>query len=212
MTDLTPSVRPNAAARQQQIVDAASTCVQHAGFHGTSMAEIAQAAGLSVGQIYRYFENKEAIIAAIVARNMAEMRDKFSELQNSGEPLLEAMIDGCVQAVDEHYDLDRSALMLEVLAEAARNPRVAAILQAADAEERAFGLDILRQVLPPDCGERELAARGEVLSMLFDGMAVRGVNNPGADRAAIGEVLRAVLRHLLVEAPCEPAASTLPKS
>lgn len=171
------------------------------------MAEIAQAAGLSVGQIYRYFENKEAIIAAIVARDMAEMRDKFAELQNSGEPLRDAIIDGCVQAMDEQYELERSALMLEVLAEAARNPRVAAIVQAADIEERALAHDILRQVLPPECGERELAARGEVLSMLFDGMAMRGVNNPAGDRQAIREVLRIVLRHLLVERPDDPAGS-----
>ena len=212
MTDLTPSTRPNVEARKQQIVDAASTCVRRAGFHGASMAEIAQTAGLSVGQIYRYFENKEAIIAAIVARDIAEMRDKFSELQSSEEPLLEAIIDGCSQAVDEQYDPERSALMLEVLAEAARNPRVAAILQAADTEERGLAHGLLRQVLPHDCSERELAARGEVLSMLFDGMVVRGVNNPAADRKAIGEVLRTVLRHLLVEAPCGPAASALPKS
>ena len=176
------------------------------------MAEIAQAAGLSVGQIYRYFENKEAIISAIVAHDMAEMRDKFSRLQSSGKPLIEAILGACSQAVDEHYDLTRSALTLEVLAEAARNPRVAAILQAADAEERAFQHDVLRQILPPGCSERELAARGEVLSMLFEGMAARGVNNPASDRQAIAEVLRAVLRHLLVGTPCEPAVPALPKS
>jgi hypothetical protein len=114
--------------------------------------------------------------------------------------------------VDDLYDLERSALTLEVLAEAARNPRVAAILQAADAEERHFHHDVLRQVLPPGCSERELVARGEVLSMLFEGMAARGVNNPGSDREAIAEVLRTVLRHLLAETPCEPAAPAFPKS
>ena len=61
MTKLTASTRSNGEARRQQIVDAASTCARRAGFHGASMAEIAHAAGLSVGQIYRYFENKEAI-------------------------------------------------------------------------------------------------------------------------------------------------------
>jgi len=205
MTEVRPANRPNAEERQQQIVDAASACVRRAGFHGASMAEIAQTAGLSVGQIYRYFENKEAIVAAIVARDMAEMRDKFSVLQNSGEPLREAIINGCVQAMDEQYELGRSALMLEVLAEAARNPRVAAIVQAGDIEERAFAHDILKQVLPPDCSERELTARGEVLSMLFDGMAIRGVNNPTGDREAIREVLRAVLQHLLVKPHSESA-------
>jgi len=212
MTELTPSTRPNVETRRQHIVDAASVCVRRAGFHGASMAEIAQAAGMSVGQIYRYFENKEAIIAAIVARDVAEMRDKFSELQNSGQPLIEAIISSCSEAVDHYYDLERSALLLEVVAEAARNPGVAAIVQAADAEERALAHDMIRQVLPAGCSERELAARGEVISMLFDGMAVRGVNNPAADRDAIGKVLGSVLRHLLAEMPCEPAGPTLPKS
>jgi hypothetical protein len=137
---------------------------------------------------------------------MAEMRDKFSELQSSSEPLRDAIINGCVQAMNEQYELERSALMLEVLAEAARNPRVAAIVQAADIEERALAHDLLRRALPADCSERELAARGEVLSMLFDGMAMRGVNNPAGDREAIRQVLRVVLQHLLVDPPCDPAA------
>ncbi|MDB5436975.1 MAG: TetR family transcriptional regulator [Phenylobacterium sp.] len=205
MTDTTRSADPKVESRRQQIVDAASICARRAGFHGASMAEIAQAAGLSVGQIYRYFESKEAIIAAIVARDMAEMRDKFSQLEGSGEPLAAAIIDGCSRAVEDSYDLERSALKLEVLAEAARNPRVAAILQDADVEERALKLAVLKQIAPPGCDDRELAARGEVLSMLFEGMAVRGVNNPATDRAAIGEVLRSILRHLLVEAAREPA-------
>jgi AcrR family transcriptional regulator len=207
MTEISPSKRPNVQTRQQQIVDAASQCARRSGFHGASMAEIAQAAGMSVGQIYRYFENKEAIIAAIVAQDAAEMRDRFSKLQNSGEPLVDAIVNGCSQAVDDHYDLKRSALVLEVLAEAARNPRVAAILQEADTEERSFRRDVLKQVLPPGYSERELAARGEVLSMLFEGMAIRGVNNPASDRAAIGEVLREVLRHLLRAPPTRSAGS-----
>src|ERR1700709_1094487 len=118
VTEETTSSRPTVEARRQQILEAACDCVRRAGFHGASMAEIAQAAGLSVGQIYRYFENKEAIVAAIVARDMAEMRDKFSALQNSGEPLREGIIDGCVRSMNDQYDLERSALMLEVLAEA----------------------------------------------------------------------------------------------
>jgi AcrR family transcriptional regulator len=207
MTDMKRSADPKVEARRQQIVDAASNCARRAGFHGASMAEIAQAAGLSVGQIYRYFESKEAIIAAIVARDMAEMRDKFSEIERSGEPLLQAILDRCAAAVGESYDLERSALKLEVLAEAARNPQVAAILQEADAEERALGLALLQQIAPPGCDDRELAARGEVLSMLFEGMAVRAVNNPASDKAAIGAVLRSIFRHLLADTPSAPTAA-----
>src|SRR5688572_24117010 len=122
--------RTDAEARRQQIVDAASACARRSGFHGASMADIAHTAGLSVGQIYRYFENKEAIIAAIVARDMAEMRDRYSELKDGGTPVLEAILTKCSTALDELYEGERAALTLEVVAEAARNPKVGAVLQA----------------------------------------------------------------------------------
>ncbi|MCR5877172.1 TetR/AcrR family transcriptional regulator [Phenylobacterium sp. J367] len=189
--------RTDVETRRQQIVDAASACARRAGFHGSSMAEIAQQAGMSVGQIYRYFDSKEAIIAAIVARDMAEMRDKYCELQSSGVPVRDAILNKCVNAIDDLYASDRAALMLEVVAEAARNPDVAAILQAADAEERKMQQALLRQAFPADLDDRERAARGEVISMLFEGLPCRGVNNPGGDRAAISAELRSVLHHLM---------------
>ncbi|TAJ71514.1 MAG: TetR/AcrR family transcriptional regulator [Phenylobacterium sp.] len=193
--------RMDAEARRQQIVDAASDCARRFGFHGSSMAEIAQAAALSVGQIYRYFENKEAIIAAIVARDMAEMRDRYSELKDGGAPVLEAILTKCSSALDDLYEVDRAALTLEVVAEAARNPKVGAILRAADAEEREMQHELFRAVIPAGCNEAELVARCEVISMLFEGMTMRGVNNPDGDRQAIARVLRSTLRHLLAE-PC----------
>ena len=189
--------RTDAEARRQQIVDAASACARRSGFHGASMAEIAQTAGLSVGQIYRYFENKEAIIAAIVAQDVAEMRERFAELEASGKPLADAVVDNAEDALAWNYDPERAALRLEVLAEAARNPRVAAILRASDAEERVFKREFLERTGPGGRSDRDLIARGEVLSMLFEGMYIRGVNNPDADHVAMAEVLRPVLRHLL---------------
>jgi AcrR family transcriptional regulator len=198
--------RTDAEARRQQIVDAASACARRSGFHGASMAEIAHAAGMSVGQIYRYFENKEAIIAAIVARDMAEMRDRYSELKDGDAPVLEAILTKCSNALDELYETERAALTLEVVAEAARNPKVGAILQAADAEEREMQQELLRHVIPAGCDPAERIARGEVISMLFEGMTMRGVNNPGGDRKAIARVLRSTLRHLMVE-PCDDRTS-----
>ena len=198
--------RTDAEARRQQIVDAASACARRSGFHGASMADIAHTAGLSVGQIYRYFENKEAIIAAIVARDMAEMRDRYSELKDGETPVLEAILTKCSTALDELYEVESAALTLEVVAEAARNPKVGAILQAADAEEREMQQELLREVIPPGCGEAEMIARGEVISMLFEGMTMRGVNNPDGDRDAIARVLRSTLRHLLAE-PCDDRTS-----
>ncbi len=189
--------RTDVEGRRQQIVDAASACARRYGFHGSSMAEIAQEAGLSVGQIYRYFDGKEAIIAAIVARDMAAMRDKYCELQASDGPVLDNILTKCASAIDDFYVPERAALMLEVVAEAARNPCVAEILRKADAEERQMQHALLADVFPPELTERERRGRSEVVSMLFEGLTIRGVNNPDADRHAVADALRLALTALL---------------
>ena len=166
------------------------------------MADIAQEAGLSVGQIYRYFQNKEAIIAAIVSQDVADMREKFAALEISGKPLVDAVIDNLPAELAQNYDPARAALRLEVIAEAARNPCVANIVRESDLEGRALKQAFLERTSPPDRTDHDLRARGEVLSMLFDGMLIRSVINPQADRQAIAEVLRPVLRHLLADMSC----------
>jgi AcrR family transcriptional regulator len=197
MTEIRSSTRPTVEARQQQILAAAARCARRSGFHGASMSDIAQAASMSVGQIYRYFENKEAIIAAIVDQDVQDMREKFAELETSGTSLADAIIEKADESLAWNYDPERAALRLEVFAEAARNPRVAAMLQASDAEERAFRREILKRTGPPGASDADLDARGEVLNMVFEGMLIRSVNYPDSDRAAIADVLRSTLRHLL---------------
>jgi AcrR family transcriptional regulator len=191
------TLRPTPEARRQQILDAACDCVRQAGFHGASMAEIAKAAGLSVGQIYRYFENKEAIIAAIVAQDLAEMREKFAEMESRPGDLLDAMTEHLPEAVDKCFDLRRASLTLEVLAEASRNPKVAAILQAADAQERVYAQAMLDRSRKPEWSDAEFQARCEAVGLLFDGMVIRAVNHPDTDREPLARVLIATIRQLL---------------
>jgi AcrR family transcriptional regulator len=207
LIDAAYSVPPKVEARRKQILDAACDCVRRAGFHGASMAEIATAAGLSVGQIYRYFENKEAIIAAIVAQDLAAMHEKFAAFESLDAPLAETMITQCAIGIERKYEPKRTGLALEVLAEAARNPRVAAIVRAADASERALAMGLLEKIIPEGCADAERIARAEVLRMLFDGMMMRAVSNPDGDRVAIARVLEVVMRCLLLSPPAdEPAA------
>ncbi|SNQ52119.1 TetR family transcriptional regulator [Frankia canadensis] len=52
-------------ARRQQIIDAARARFATHGFAGTSMPDVAEASGLSIGAIYRYFKGKDEIVAAI---------------------------------------------------------------------------------------------------------------------------------------------------
>ena len=61
------SFRMSAAAvppvdKREAVFDAALTLFAERGFHGTSMPDIAQRAGVGAGTIYRYFEGKEALV------------------------------------------------------------------------------------------------------------------------------------------------------
>jgi len=179
--------------RQQHILNAALRCVRRSGFHGASMSDIAAEAKMSVGVIYRYFANKEAIVEAIVASDLAEMRAMFAEWENEpDDKLLDTLLDTLEQAIEHKYTPDNAGLALEVLAEAARNPRVAAIVERADAQERELGRSLCRRI-SPGRDQVQLDAHGEIIGMIFDGMMIRAISNPQIDRKALLKALRQVM-------------------
>src|SRR2546430_6635164 len=71
-----PQLEP-ALDRPAQILDAALVCFAQRGFHQTSMHDISAEAGISVGLIYRYFANKEAVISAHAHRHKNENQEGF---------------------------------------------------------------------------------------------------------------------------------------
>ena len=59
--------------RRDEILAAAQRCFVRSGFHQTSMQEICAEAGMSPGNLYRYFPSKESLIAGIAERDRAEV-------------------------------------------------------------------------------------------------------------------------------------------
>ena len=60
--------------RREQILTAAMVCFAKRGFHQASMHDISAEAGISVGLIYRYFENKDAVISAMADNHKREIQ------------------------------------------------------------------------------------------------------------------------------------------
>ncbi len=56
------------AARREVILDAARRVFAERGFRGTTIADIAEAAGIALGTIYIYFKSKEDVFAALNQR------------------------------------------------------------------------------------------------------------------------------------------------
>jgi AcrR family transcriptional regulator len=59
--------------RRNEILEAAQRCFVRSGFHHASMQDICAEAGMSPGNLYRYFPSKEALIAGIAERDRAEV-------------------------------------------------------------------------------------------------------------------------------------------
>jgi len=66
-------------ARRDAIVDAAVTLFSDLGYAGTSMQAIADAAGCSVGVLYKHFDRKEALLDAVIQAVMERLEARIRE-------------------------------------------------------------------------------------------------------------------------------------
>lgn len=194
-----PIVSPRADARRAQVRAAAAACFREFGLHGTSIVQISKRAGMSTGHIYHYFENKEAIIADIVAENVQRLIQMTTELRNADD-VKAAMLERAVEGVENNLDQGAAALHLEIIAEAARNPNVAAIVQAADRQFRESMAATLR-MQRGNSGEADdetyIAGMVETMAAMFEGLQIRAIRNPDIDREAVVQVFRRMLGDLL---------------
>ncbi len=181
--------RVSRETREAEIRDAAIRCVLRSGFHAATMDAIAREAGVSVGIIYRYFANKEAIIEAVVIRDLEELRQKVATMDAAGEAKLNRNPENLCGFIERQHDRARSGLRLEIYAEAARNPKVAAVVQRAAEVERGLIMQLLLRYLPGDTPKAELAGRADVMRMVADGLMVNGL-------FANSDTIRDTLPHL----------------
>ena len=138
--------------RRSEILEAAERCFARSGFHRASMQEICAEAGMSPGNLYRYFASKEAIIIGIAERDRAEVTQQLASA-----PFTEDFF-GTFAALARHHLVDRPTdevgLCAEIMAESRRNPEIAKIYQAFDVDVKERLIAIMRAA----------AARGDIAS------------------------------------------------
>lgn len=188
-----------AEVRRTQILDAAAHCFRAYGFHGASIANISRQAGMSAGHIYHYFENKEAIIAAIVERDLERLGMIWAQLKVSHD-VRETMVELSAEGVKDTMDPFSAGLRLEIVTEAARNPVVARIVQAANRygmEKWAENLRLARQAGGRNDDEETFAAMVEIIAAMFEGLMVRAIRNPEINREHMTVMIQRVMRQII---------------
>src|SRR5438128_12406693 len=114
--------------RREQIMKAAMACFAKRGFHQASMHDISAEAGISVGLIYRYFENKEAVISAMADRHKQEIHELLERARHA-PTLLESLEILFTAHCCENSPKMVSAFVVDLYAEASRNPEVANLVR-----------------------------------------------------------------------------------
>ncbi len=193
--------------RRSEIITAAEACFLKKGFHQSSMQDIASAAGLSMGLLYRYFTNKEAIVEAAAAQDQDAVLTRIEQLRETGDvvtawaKLIDDMADA---ASDPNY----AALANEIIAEAHRSPKVLHMLHSNDAAlERAIQQKLSAQ-------RRNGAIKGasvtettaQALMLLLDGLTMRRMLHPDHARI-IGPTTLARLVSVLVDSQVSQSGS-----
>jgi len=85
-------LRPTEIETRERILDAALSLFRKKGFDGTTMREIARAAGMSLGAAYYYFETKEALVLAYYQR-VQDQHERLVAAKLEGVTRLEARLE-----------------------------------------------------------------------------------------------------------------------
>ncbi len=195
-----PGSTARADAQRDRILCAALKCFIEHGFHAASMANIAEAAQMSAGLMYRYFENKSAIVRAIVERQLQHGRAQIEQLHTSAD-LAASLLQTYGLWLARDPSAVNPALYLEMSVEATRDPQIAAALQESD--ERIFealytwmarGRDDRGLGLPPEIA----SPRARLLMQVWNGLAVSAVRHPHEDPTAMREVIEKFVSRLVM--------------
>jgi AcrR family transcriptional regulator len=113
MAGVEPRKRPvqeRSRALYARILDEAARIFDERGYHATTTNDVAAAAQVSVGSLYQYFPNKDALLVALADRHLDEVRPlvaALSERLRAEEPDVEQLSRELVDAAMLWNDTDR---------------------------------------------------------------------------------------------------------
>ena len=183
--------------RRAEILSAAQRCFVRSGFHGASMQEICTEAGMSPGNLYRYFASKEALVAGIAERDRAEVAQQFAKVDLAHGFF--AVLEGLAHHHFAEKPAEQVLLCTEVMAEARRNAEIARIFAGFDADVKKWLVDLLRSGSERGdiAGDVDFDGVVTMLMIIADGVWWRRALDPDFDPASVMPIFMDIARHML---------------
>jgi AcrR family transcriptional regulator len=174
MPKIMPEYREEA---RKKIIASAVAVMQEKGFYLTTLDDIAKNMGVTKGALYLYFENKEALLKAIIESYHEGIRDSARDIF-SRYPSAE----GFRIFIDEfvHQDPKKTGLYFEMLSYASRNTEIqhflrATLLKGADLATRGFTRMQEKGEISPGVDPYRMALAFIALTMGMRALVVMGV-------------------------------------
>lgn len=194
-----------ASQRVNDILDKVKSVFALNGFDGASMQDLAQAAQMSVGNFYRYFPSKDAIITALVKRELMQIEAVFQTVQDAEDPG-QMFMTGLRERI-ETLPYEDAALWSEGQAASYRSADIAAVTQTMDETVRGHIVAALVRIHRENspAALEEFNTRAHLMMLLVHGFAQRKFCARGAMTAGqsekLAELVLSTLRETIFASP-----------
>jgi AcrR family transcriptional regulator len=191
-----PFPTPQAEERGLEILASIRQAFAEKGFDGASMQDLARAAGMSVGNFYRYFPSKAAIVQAMCGYDLAEIQGEFAEIQSSNAPMA-CLRDRILAHFSDEGQKD-GQLWAEITAASMRKPEIGAASLQMEETISGFLCAVFSRVTNRTEGEARQRYEGEcqLLVMLVKAMAIRTAQS-GPAKPSLEKQVVAVIDRIL---------------
>ena len=184
---VTPS---RAELRRRKIMDTARSLFIENGFHATGTAQIARESGIAIGQMYRDFSSKEEIVSAIVQEDCEQFMqaDALDTAIRAGDAAL--VLEWLHHVVEPDDDVQGRRLFAEIVAESARNERIATIFTSIQDRFRNNLLAALALLAPGERLANRRALLADVIMTVSIGLLNHQLVNPTLNVSALAKVFQ----------------------
>jgi AcrR family transcriptional regulator len=193
-----------AAARRQQILDAATACFSERGIHATTMQDICQRAGLSPGAVYCWFTGKEAIIDAVADERHARERDMLQAAATTGDPraAFSSFFDAYLDWLADPAEQRRRRVSIQMWADALVNDRLRASVRAGT-DQQAIARDFITAAQAAGDLPADISADGltRVLLAIIQGFILQQAWDPAIDIASYRQAVTFLIDALTSHPP-----------
>lgn len=189
--------------RTVMILEGVKRAFAEKGFDGASMQDLAREAQMSVGNFYRYFPSKNAIVEAMIARDLADVQRDFERVRSSDDQA-QALVEIMRHRLDT-LDCADGPLWAEIDAAAIRRPEIGKVVQRMEATIGGFLTLVFAAIagITPQAAEERFAGHASFLILLFKGASLRlsgkGCHIPDQTRIQMRELIFKAIDQTLAE-------------